>query len=313
MESTMFEHLPVMLLEAVEGLLVRPGGIYVDGTLGGGGHAFAVLEKLGNDGLLIGIDRDRDAIAATSARMNDMRNFRAVHGNFHDLTNILHDLEIDSIDGILVDLGVSSYQLDTPERGFSYRFDGQLDMRMDQSQKKSAHDIVNLCTEKELADIIFSYGEERYARRIARRICEARRGEEIQTTAQLAKLVEGAVPGGGLKYGPNPAMRTFMALRIAVNDELTPLDGAITNAIEKLRPGGRICVITFHSLEDRITKTCFARLANPCECPRDLPVCGCGKRQTVRVITKKPILPVAAELADNPRASSAKLRIAEKL
>ena len=311
-----FNHIPVMPREAVSALAIRPGGIYVDGTLGGGGHSAIILSQLSEGGRLIGIDRDINAIAAASKKLNIQQNsaFEAVHGNFHDLPQILSDKNLDKIDGVLLDLGVSSHQLDTPERGFSYRLPGRLDMRMNQDTGLTAYDIVNTYPEEKLADILYNLGEERFSRRIARAIVSARLQTPIETTLELSAIIEKAMPRYGNKANaPHPAMRSFMALRIAVNDELHPLDLAIENIVNYLNPGGRISVITFHSLEDRIVKTCLNRLAAPCTCPRDIPYCVCGKPPQVKVITRKPILPSPEELAHNSRASSAKLRIGEKL
>ena len=299
-----------MLQQAVDALSIRPGGIYVDGTLGGGGHAALILEKLNNSGRLIGIDRDINAINAVSKKIK----IETVHGNFHDLPLILREKKVDKIDGVLLDLGVSSPQLDTPERGFSYRLAGRLDMRMNQNSGPTAYDIVNTYPEERLADIFYTYGEERFSRRIAKAIIAARQDSSIETTLQLADIIEKATPRHYDKaQGPHPAMRTFMALRIAVNDELHPLDAALTNIVNCLNPGGRICVISFHSLEDRIVKQCFKQLATPCTCPRDIPYCICGKLPKLRVITKKPILPSQEELTHNSRAHSAKLRVGEKI
>jgi len=304
-----FSHQPVLLRETIDGLAIKPNGTYVDGTLGGGGHSYAILQRLNDGGQLIGIDRDEDALRAATERLHPFgERFHAVHGNFHDITNLIPGLA----DGIVLDLGVSSYQLDTPERGFSYRFDGPLDMRMDQGQSKNAYTLVNLLSEKELVDIIFAYGEDRYARRIARNIVMARQNKPIETTGMLADIIECAVPRTH-KPGPHPAMRTFQALRIAVNDELAPLDAAIRAAVSCLHPGGRLCVITFHSLEDRIVKQVMNYLASDCHCPRDFPVCVCRTKPAVRIISRKPICPSEAEITENSRAHSAKLRIAEKL
>jgi len=295
--------------EAVSGLAIRPGGIYVDGTLGGGGHAALILRELDADGRLIGIDRDINAINA-AARLSGLE---TVHGNFHDLPLILQSRNIDKIDGVLLDLGVSSHQLDTPERGFSYRLPGRLDMRMNQDNGLTAYEIVNTYPEGQLADILFTFGEERFSRRIARAIIAARLQAPIETTLELSAIIERAMPRSKKPGAPHPAMRSFMALRIAVNDELHPLDAAITNIVNCLNPGGRICVITFHSLEDRIVKTCLNRLAAPCTCPRDIPYCVCNKPPLVRVITRKPILPTQDELTRNSRAHSAKLRVGERV
>ncbi|MCL2225278.1 MAG: 16S rRNA (cytosine(1402)-N(4))-methyltransferase RsmH [Defluviitaleaceae bacterium] len=307
-----FEHIPVMLSEAVEGLNIKSEGVYVDCTLGGGGHSAAICQML-TTGKLIGIDRDENAINAASDRIGS-KNFTAVHGNFHDLPDILDKLNVAQVDGILMDLGISSHQIDTAERGFSFRFNGPLDMRMDRTAPLTAKDIVNLYDEKELVKILFEYGEERHSRRIARSICAEREISPIETTTRLAEIIENAQPRA--KYGkhqPHPAMRSFMALRIAVNDELSPLASVLKNAVPFLRKGGRFAAITFHSLEDRIVKTTFAKLANPCDCPRDIPYCVCGKTPSLRVITRKPITPSPQELTNNSRAHSAKLRVAEKI
>jgi len=303
-----FNHIPVLPEEVLSALNLGRGGIYVDGTLGGGGHSKLILNALPKTGRLIGIDRDENAITAATSRLNDSR-FQAVRGNFHDMPEILRGLNIASVDGILLDLGVSSYQLDTAERGFSYRFDGPLDMRMDNRASLTAADIVNTYSEKELVSLIFEFGEDKFARRIARAICAAR---PIETTVQLAEVITRAVPKQ--KYGqPHPAMRTFQAIRIEVNNELNPLRDALNSAISLLNPGGRIAVITFHSLEDRIAKTTFQKAFSPCECPREIPYCVCGKTPQVKLITKRPILPSEEELQQNKRAHSAKLRVAERI
>jgi len=303
-----FNHIPVMPLEAVDALSIRSGGIYVDGTLGGGGHSALILERLTGNGRLIGIDQDIDAITAVKKRLT----IETIHDNFHNLPQILQNQNIRKIDGVLLDLGVSSHQLDTPERGFSYRLTGQLDMRMNRESNLTAYDIVNTYTEAQLVDILFTLGEERFARRIAKAILAARQDFPIETTLQLSDIIENATPRRK-QSGPHPAMRSFMALRIAVNNELHPLDNALTQIIDCLNPGGRICVITFHSLEDRIVKQCFNRLQAPCTCPRDIPFCACGMMPKLKVLTKKPILPSPEELAHNSRAHSAKLRVGEKI
>jgi len=318
-----FKHIPVMPLEAVDALSVRSGGIYIDGTLGGGGHSAIILERLQGKGRLIGIDQDIDAINAAKIRFglsdlainNPVRQgelITLVHSNFHNLPQILHDHHLEKIDGILLDLGVSSHQLDTPKRGFSYRHEGKLDMRMNRESDLTAYDIVNTYTEAQLTDILFTLGEERFARRIAKGIVSARQNAPIETTLQLSEIIESSTPRRK-NDGPHPAMRSFMALRIAVNNELHPLDTALEQMVDCLNPGGRICVITFHSLEDRIVKQCFNRLQNPCACPRDIPYCVCGKMPGLKVLTKKPILPSLEELTQNSRAHSAKLRVGEKL
>jgi len=306
-----FSHIPVLPTEVLTALAPEHGGIYVDGTLGGGGHSGLILKSLPQGSRLIGIDRDENAINAATARLNNL-SFQAVRSNFHDMPQILTELNIPFVDGVLLDLGVSSHQLDTPERGFSYRFDGPLDMRMDNRTSLTAAKIVNTYSERELADLIFTYGEDKFGRRIARAICAARLNDAIETTLQLAEIIEKATPRQ--KYGEShPAMRTFQAVRIAVNDELSPLGGVLTNIVGCLKPGGRIAVITFHSLEDRIVKTTFQKIANPCGCPRDIPYCVCGKTPGLKIITKKPIVPTPDELKNNKRSHSAKLRVAERI
>lgn len=303
-----FHHIPVLLNEAVNALNIRPDGVYVDGTLGGGGHAQLIASKLNNNGKLLGIDRDMEALEAATVRVPGLV---AVHGNFHSLPNILRTHGIAKIDGILLDLGVSSHQLDTAGRGFSYRFDGPLDMRMDTTRETTAADIVNTAAQAELERILYQYGEERHTPRIVRAIIASREKNVITTTQELVTIIEAAVPPHPRTH--HPAMRTFMALRIAVNDELAPLERALTDIAAYLNPGGRLAVITFHSLEDRIVKHTFRKLANPCTCPRDIPYCACGKKPQLHVITRRPILPGASELINNNRAHSAKLRIAEKI
>jgi len=323
-----FEHVPVMPTESVRALNIKPDGLYVDGTLGGGGHSRLILECL-TSGRLIGIDRDKSAIEAATARLkyadnppcfatatnpgmaqNSMK-FQPFHGNFHDFPEIMGELGITAMDGVLLDLGISSHQIDTADRGFSFRLDGPLDMRMDTTRSLTAHTIVNTYDEKELAFIFFTYGEERNSRRIARAICKAREVSTIDTTLELSAIIEGTSPP--YIKGIHPATRSFMALRIAVNDELTPLEDVLRKIVPFLNEGGRMAVITFHSLEDRIVKKTFASLANPCQCPRDIPYCVCGKKQSLHVITRKPVLPSPEEVANNRRAHSAKLRIAEKI
>jgi 16S rRNA (cytosine1402-N4)-methyltransferase len=308
-----FKHISVLPREVISALQINPEGIYADGTLGGGGHSALICRKL-TKGRLIGIDRDENAIHAASRKI-DSENFTAVRGNFHDMPDILDRLGIKSgtVSGILLDLGVSSHQIDTPERGFSFRNDGPLDMRMDKASAVSAKEIVNTRSEKELVKIFFEYGEERYSRRIAARICAERERSPIETTLRLAEIIEAAVPKVRGTAMPHPAMRTFMALRIAVNDEISPLGEVLKNAVKLLAEGGRIAVISFHSLEDRIVKTTFAKLASPCECPRDIPYCVCGKKASLRLITRKPIIPSPEELSENSRAHSAKLRAAEMI
>ena len=313
-----FHHLPVLLDECLDGLNIRPGGAYLDCTLGGGGHSGEILKRLGPGGRLTGIDRDADAIRAATARLAAVESpaaFAALRGNFHDAPALLAEAGIPpKLDGILIDLGVSSHQLDVRERGFSYHDDAPLDMRMDQSQALNARDIVNGWSEDELTRVLRDYGEEKWARQIARVICDRRQKAPIETTSQLVSVIDAAIPKKFRQGdGSHPARRSFQALRIAVNDELEPLDGALRALVGLLVPGGRLCVITFHSLEDRIVKNTFRSLANPCTCPPQLPVCVCGKKPTVKLVTRKPITAGEAELAQNPRARSASLRILEKL
>ena len=313
-----FHHLPVLLNECLDGLDIKPTGVYLDCTLGGAGHSSEILKRLSSDGMLIGIDRDADAIEAASLRLASVETqarFCCLHGNFHDAPALLEAAKIDrSLDGILVDLGVSSHQLDVRERGFSYHDDAPLDMRMDRSQSLDAGDIVSSWSEDELNRILRDYGEEKRARQIARVICDRRRAAPIETTSQLVDIVDAAIPK---KFrsgdGSHPARRTFQALRIAVNDELEPLELALRALCGLLKPGGRLCVITFHSLEDRIVKNTFRNMADPCTCPKSFPVCVCGKKPTVKLITRKPITASPEELARNPRSRSASLRVIEKL
>ena len=307
-----FSHEPVLLEECMDGLNIRPDGIYVDGTLGGGGHSSQILKRLGEDGRLIGIDRDGDAIAAATARLGEDSRFQALRGNFHDVKQLLNSIGVSRIDGMLLDLGVSSYQLDNRARGFSYQGDAPLDMRMDASQPFSARELVNEWPEKDIARVIREYGEENWAAQIARVLCDRRKLAPIETTSQLVDVIDAAIPKKvRARDGSHPARRTFQALRIAVNDELKPLERALDDFASLLKPGGRLCVIAFHSLEDRVVKTTFHRLAHPCTCPPSFPVCVCGKKPTVTLITRKPITASDGELEENPRARSATLRIAE--
>lgn len=306
-----FQHIPVLLKETLDYLKPKPGEIYVDGTMGGGGHSREIIKRILPSGHLIGIDRDPAAYKAASERLaNWSECFTPIHGNYVDIGNILKKLNIEAVDGILLDLGVSSHQLDTPERGFSYHEDVRLDMRMDTTQEFSAYQLVNRSSQQELTRIIRSYGEERWAKRIADFIVENR---PVETTAQLVEVIKKAIPASARRDGPHPARRTFQALRIAVNEELTLLEEALKNAVEALKSGGRLCVITFHSLEDRIVKNTFRNLKNPCTCPPDAPICICGKTPVVDILTRKPIIPGQEELADNTRARSAKLRVCQKL
>lgn len=313
MREMTFSHVPVLYEETLEGLNIRPDGVYVDGTLGGGGHAEGICSKLGPDGLLIGIDRDREALAASSARLKKYECAKQfVHSNYADIRDILRDLGIPSVDGIVADLGVSSYQLDEESRGFSYMHSAPLDMRMDQDAAFSAYDVVNGYSRERLTEIIREYGEEKWASRIAGFIVKARENAPVETTGQLTEIIRSAVPAKARREGPHPAKRTFQAIRIEVNDELGGLRTAVDQFIDVLAPSGRLCIITFHSLEDRIVKQGVAARENPCTCPPGLP-CVCGKKPDLRRVTKKPVIPSASEIAANPRARSAKLRIAEKL
>ena len=308
-----FEHVSVLLHETVDGLNVRPDGIYVDATLGGGGHAFEVCSQLGDQGRLIGIDQDADAIKAAGERLKGFgEKVTIIRSNYCDMKPQLQKIGIDKVDGITVDLGVSSYQLDTAERGFSYRADAPLDMRMDQRQSRTAADIVNGYDEKELYRIIRDYGEDKFAKNIAKHIVAARAQAPIQTTGELTEIIRQSIPMKIQVTGGHPAKRTFQAIRIELNRELDVLRESLDGMIDLLDDGGRICIITFHSLEDRIVKTIFRKNENPCTCPPDFPVCVCGKKSKGKVITRKPILPSETEMEENPRSKSAKLRIFER-
>ncbi len=307
-----FYHVPVLKGECIGALNIKDGGIYADGTLGGGGHSFEICKTLNQTGRLIGIDQDINAINAAKERLKEFNNVSFVNSNFKNIKQILTDLDIPSLDGVLLDLGVSSHQLDTKERGFSYQHDAELDMRMDTRQSFSAYDVVNEYSKEKLEDIIFAYGEERWAKRIAEFIVEERKNAPIKTTLEFVNIIKKAVPHGARKDGPHPAKRTFQAIRIEVNGELSLLKQAIEDFAECLAPKGRLCVITFHSLEDRIVKNVFSELASGCVCPKDFPVCVCGKQPFGKIITKKPIVATDDELAINPRARSAKLRVFEK-
>lgn len=304
-----FNHISVLLNETVEQLQIKPDGIYFDGTLGGAGHSATILQQL-NDGLLIAMDRDEAALQASKDRLRDIGgNFVLAKGNFLNVDLLLSELAVNQLDGALLDLGVSSHQLDTEERGFSYHYDAPLDMRMDQSQKLDARTIVNTYSQDDLTTIIRDYGEERWAKRIAEFIIEHR---PIETTFQLVDVIKRAVPAGA-RDNKHPARRTFQALRIAVNQELENIDKTLDKLMHALAPGGRLAVITFHSLEDRIVKTAFRSYEDPCLCPPEIPVCVCHKQPIGRIITRKPIIPGLKELEFNPRSRSAKLRIIEKL
>ncbi|MBQ3107134.1 MAG: 16S rRNA (cytosine(1402)-N(4))-methyltransferase RsmH [Firmicutes bacterium] len=308
-----FKHVSVLFSETIENLRIREDGIYVDGTLGGGGHASGVCEKLSQKGVFIGIDRDRDALAAAGKRLEPYPCTKhLVQSTFADVGDVLQELGIPKIDGAVLDLGVSSFQLDNPERGFSYMQDAPLDMRMNASDSFSAYDVVNGYREEDLVRIIRNYGEERWASRIGQFIVRERKKAPIQTTGQLVEVIKAAIPAGARRDGPHPAKRTFQAIRIEVNEELAQLEKAVDRFIDLLAPGGRLCIITFHSLEDRIVKECYQRRLDPCTCPKELPVCVCGKVSDVRKVTGKPIVPSDEELEVNPRSRSAKLRVIEK-
>ena len=309
-----FEHRSVLLYESVDSLQVKPDGIYVDGTLGGGGHALEVCRRLGEHGRLIGIDQDADAIAAASARLEEYRDkVTIVRSNYVEIDKVLGDLGIEKVDGIYLDLGVSSYQLDTPDRGFTYREeDAPLDMRMDQRKEKTAADIVNHYSEQELYRIIRDYGEDRFAKNIAKHIVKARQEAEITTTGQLNEIIRAAIPAKVRATGGHPSKRTYQAIRIELNEELEVLNQAMDAMIDHLNPGGRLSIITFHSLEDRMVKTRFKTNEHPCVCPADFPVCVCGRKSKGKVITRKPILPSKEELEANSRSKSAKLRVFER-
>ncbi len=308
-----FDHTSVLLGEVIEYLQIKPEGTYVDGTLGGGGHGREICSRLSQRGTFIGIDRDKEALAAAEKNLESCNCRKIlVHENFENIEKILERENVPGIDGAVLDLGVSSYQLDKAERGFSYMNPGRLDMRMNEDDSLKAYEIVNFWTGKELEDIIRRYGEERWARRIAEFITEARKKGPVETTGELVDIIKKAIPAGARRDGPHPAKRTFQAIRIAVNDELGQLERSIEKFIDALNPGGRLCVISFHSLEDRIIKEAYNRRLNPCTCPKEIPVCICGKTADVRKVVGKPILPTAEEIEKNHRARSAKLRIIEK-
>ena len=309
-----FQHEPVLLQEVLQWMNVRRDGIYCDGTLGGGGHSEAILKASGGTASLYGIDRDETAIAAALDRLRQYPGFHAIRGNFHDGKTLLEENGAGPLDGVLLDLGVSSPQLDTAERGFSYHTDAPLDMRMDRSTGMTAADFLNTADEREIARIIREYGEEKWAARIAAILCEHRSKKPIATTFDLVEVVDAAIPKAVRRRDDgHPARRTFQAVRIAVNDELAPLEKALKDFTECLKPGGRICVITFHSLEDRIVKNCFRTLEHPCICPPKAPICTCGRKPSLKVMAGGVIAPSEAETVRNPRARSAKLRVAEKI
>lgn len=308
-----FEHKSVLLEETVNGLNIRPDGIYVDGTLGGGGHSYEVCKRLGQSGSIVGIDQDEAAIEAAGIRLKDFgEKVTIVRSNYCDMKSRLHELGIDKVDGIMLDLGVSSYQLDTAERGFSYREDAPLDMRMDRRQEMTAKDIVNTYSEMDLFRVIRDYGEDKFAKNIAKHIVMAREEKPIETTGELTEIIRQSIPMKFQKKSGHPAKRTFQAIRIELNKELDVLRNSLDEMIEILNPGGRLCIITFHSLEDRIVKSAFKKNEDPCVCPSHFPVCVCGNVSKGRVITRKPILPSEEEMEANSRSKSAKLRIFER-
>ena len=308
-----FKHVSVLLNETIEKLNIKKDGIYVDCTLGGAGHSSEILKRLSEKGRLIGIDQDTDAINAAKEKLKEYKNVTYVHDNFHNIKNILDKLDIEKVDGILMDLGVSSYQLDKPERGFSYMHDAPLDMRMNKDSNFSAFDVVNGYDENKLYEVIRNYGEEKFAKRIAQFIVNKRNEGDINSTLELVEIIKSAIPAKFRRQGPHPAKRTFQAIRIEVNGELEILNSTIEDGVDKLSDSGRMCIITFHSLEDRIVKNKFKELKNPCICPPDIPMCVCGRIPKIEIITRKPIEPSEYEISINPRSRSAKLRVAEKI
>ena len=313
MEKIEFNHVSVLLNECIENLNIKPDGIYVDGTMGGAGHSLEIVKKLSEKGMLIGIDRDEEALAVAKERLKEFNNVKYVHDNHDNIDEIIKNLNIKGVDGILLDLGVSSYQIDEKTRGFTYMDDGPLDMRMDKSQKLTAEYIVNNYKEQDLARIIFEYGEEKFSRKIAKNICEYRKNKKIETTGELVKIIEKSIPGKFREKNSHPAKRTFQAIRIEVNNEIEPLYNTIKNSITALNSKGRLCVITFHSLEDRMVKKAYVDAEGKCTCPKDLPYCVCGNVSLGKIITKKPILPTEKEMQENSRSRSAKLRVFEKI
>ena len=304
-----FKHKPVMLMPCIDGLEIKKDGIYVDGTLGGAGHSIEIAKRLSPKGKLIGIDRDEEALTAAQEKLKDFSNVIYVHDNHDNIKEILENLEIEKVDGILLDLGVSSYQLDERNRGFSYLGENKLDMRMDKTQELTAEIVVNTYEEKELADIIYQYGEERFSRQIARNICKQK--EKITTTKQLVEIIENSIPKSKQKDG-HPAKRTFQAIRIEVNNEIKPLYNTVMDCIDCLNDKGRLCIITFHSLEDRAVKNAYIEAQGKCTCPSDLPYCVCGAKSLGKIITRKPIIANEEEQLENSRSKSAKLRIFER-
>ncbi|QAT40004.1 16S rRNA (cytosine(1402)-N(4))-methyltransferase RsmH [Clostridium sp. JN-9] len=307
-----FKHISVLLNETIDSLNINPDGIYVDCTLGGGGHSIEILKRLSPKGRLIGIDQDKDALKAASEKLKEFNNVTYVHNNFYNIDDILEELNLSEVDGITMDLGVSSYQLDEASRGFSYMSEAPLDMRMDRSKSFSAYDVVNSYSEQQLFKVIIEYGEDSFARKIARSIVKKRNDKPIETTKELVEIIDRAIPNKFKKNG-HPAKKTFQAIRIEVNKELDVLDKAINDSVNRLKKGGRLSIITFHSLEDRIVKNKFRQLQNPCTCPPDFPICVCGKKPVIKIITRKPIEPSEKEKQENSRSKSAKLRVCEKI
>ena len=313
MSNVNFSHTSVLLFECIEALNIRDGLTYVDCTAGGGGHSLEIAKRMGPNSRLICFDRDKNAIAAATARLHDyLDRVTFVNENFSSLGSVLREMKVDNLGGVLADLGCSSHQFDVPERGFSYMHDAQLDMRMDTDAPLSAYNVVNEYSENDLKRIIYDYGEERFAPRIASAICKYRVDKPITTTKELSDIIKGAIPAASRSDGPHPAKRTFQAIRIEVNAELDAITPVIKAASSNLVSGGRIAIISFHSLEDRIVKQTYKELSKGCTCPNDFPICVCGNKPSLKEITKKPILPSEDELTNNPRARSAKLRVAEK-
>ena len=306
-----FKHKPVMLEEVIQGLNIKPDGIYVDGTLGGAGHSKEIVKRLSKNGKLIGIDRDIEALQASKEKLKEFQNVTYIHNNHDNIKQILEEQGIDKVDGILLDLGVSSYQLDERNRGFSYLGENELDMRMNQEQELTAKTVVNQYEEEKLANLIYQYGEERFSRRIAKNICEYRKHKTINTTKELVEIIEKSIPKSKQRDG-HPAKRTFQAIRIEVNDEIKPLYETVKNSIQCLKSFGRLCIITFHSLEDRAVKNAYIEAKGKCTCPKDLPYCVCGTKSLGEIITKKPIVATKEEQEENSRSKSAKLRIFER-
>ncbi len=307
-----FEHKPVLLQECIEGLQIKPDGIYVDGTMGGAGHSIEIVKRLLDKGKLIGIDRDEEALKASKERLSSYKNVEYIHDNHDNIKEILQRLHIEKVDGILLDLGVSSYQLDERNRGFSYLGENELDMRMDKTQELTAKRVVNYYSEKELANLIYEYGEERFSRQIARNICNYRKEKTINTTKELVAIIEKSIPKSKQNDG-HPAKRTFQAIRIEVNNEIKPLYNTVKDCIDCLKPQGRLCIITFHSLEDRAVKNAYIEAKGKCTCPSDLPYCVCGAETLGKIITRKPIIATKEEQEENSRSKSAKLRIFERI